>query len=156
METKESPYYMGNRDLLPIVIETEYNGIVMTHELPWDAGGERIMLAFYSSLVTYFGNEETLNVFADYAKRVNPYESKHKIELKSDFRISIKSDNNVLTTIVRKNWGITCFDVMRAFHGALLALTWDYDQVYDMIGEFAAEYIQYHVHTENETKEEEN
>lgn len=141
METKESPYYMGNRELPPIVLETEYSGKVITHELPWDAGEEHIMPALYSSLSVHFGNLPTLKMFEDYAKRIAPQVSSNKFALKDDFRLSMKSDNAVITTVIKPDWCVSNFDVLEAFRGALLALSWDNDQIYDMIGEFAADYL---------------
>ena len=141
METKESPYYMGNRELPPIVLETEYDGKKITHELPWDMGEEHVMLAFYSSLSVHFGNLPTLKMFEDYAKRIAPQVSSNRFALKGNFRLSMKCEHSVISTVIKTDWCTSNFDVLEAFRGALLALSWDNDQIYDMIGEFAADYL---------------
>lgn len=141
MERKDSPYYMGNRELPPIILETEYEGKKITHELPWDMGAEHIMPAFYSSLSVHFGNIPTIKMFEDYAKRIAPQVSANRFALKGDFRLSMKSDNSVIGVVIKPDWCINNFDVMEAFRGALLALSWDNDQIYDMIGEFTADYL---------------
>lgn len=141
METKESPYYMGNRELPPIILETEYGGKMITCELPWDAGEEHIMPALYSSLSVHFGNTPTLKMFEDYAKRIAPQVSSNKFALKDDFRLSMKSDNAVITTVIKPDWCVSNFDVLEAFRGALLANGWNNDSIYDMIGEFVADYL---------------
>lgn len=141
MEQKDSPYYMGNRELPPIVLETEYGEKVITHELPWDMGEEHIMPAFYSSLSIHFGNIPTLKMFEDYAKRVAPQVSANKFALKDNFRLSLKSENAVSSIVIKPDWCTSNFDVMEAFRGALLAQGWDNDSIYDMIGEFVIDYL---------------
>lgn len=141
MEPKESPYYMGNRDYLPTIIEFEYNNKIITQELPWDVNEEELMLSIYGGLSVYFGNINVLKTFEDFSKHINLQESKYNFKLEGDFRVTVKYDDRVYTTVIKKCWNTTNFDILKAIHGALLTLTWDNDQIYDAFGEFAADYL---------------
>lgn len=51
MESKNSEYYMGNQEILPIVLQLKTQYGIMTYELPWDADAECIINAMYSAMV---------------------------------------------------------------------------------------------------------
>ena len=51
MEPKDSEYYMGNREQLPMVLTLKNSNGIITYELPWDAGADEILNAVYSGMV---------------------------------------------------------------------------------------------------------
>ena len=51
MESKDSEYYMGNREQLPMVLALKNSNSIITYELPWDAGADEILNAVYSGMV---------------------------------------------------------------------------------------------------------
>lgn len=51
MELKDSEYYMGNREQLPMVLTLKNSNGIITYELPWDAGADEILNAVYSGMV---------------------------------------------------------------------------------------------------------
>jgi len=51
MESKDSEYYMGNRDELPTILTLKNSNGVITFELPWDAGADGILNAVYSGMI---------------------------------------------------------------------------------------------------------
>lgn len=51
MESKESPYYMGNEDCLPTELIIKTTDCVIKQELPWDANMEYMCQAFYSACI---------------------------------------------------------------------------------------------------------
>ena len=51
MEPKDSEYYMGNREELPTILQIKTSHAVITQELPWDAGADELVQAFYTAMV---------------------------------------------------------------------------------------------------------
>lgn len=51
MESKNSEYYMGNREQLPTIVTFKSHNNVITYELPWDADANDILNAVYSGMV---------------------------------------------------------------------------------------------------------
>lgn len=51
MELKNSPYYLGNYEQKPIILQVKTNETVITQELPWDVGADDLCQAFYTALV---------------------------------------------------------------------------------------------------------
>ena len=67
METKDSEYYMGNREQLPIILSLKNSNGVITYELPWDAGADDIINAVYSAMVGMtFSPEGILEAMQDF------------------------------------------------------------------------------------------
>lgn len=53
METKENPYYYGNPDCPPTILEFKSHHAPISHiEMPWDAGVEDVLQALYGAMVT--------------------------------------------------------------------------------------------------------
>jgi len=51
METKESPYYLGNRDCVPTMVSLKTSDTQVNIELPWDVSIEDLINAFYSACI---------------------------------------------------------------------------------------------------------
>lgn len=51
MENKNSEYYLGNRDTLPVILSLKTDKQVINIELPWDAGMEELCQAFYTACI---------------------------------------------------------------------------------------------------------
>lgn len=51
MESKDSEYYMGNSEVLPIILQLKTQYGVMTYELPWDADADCVINAMYSAMI---------------------------------------------------------------------------------------------------------
>ena len=51
MESKDSEYYMGNREELPTILTLKNGNSIITFELPWDADANDILNAVYSGMV---------------------------------------------------------------------------------------------------------
>ena len=53
METKESPYYYGNQNCPPTILEFKSHHAPISHiEMPWDASVEDVLQALYGAMVT--------------------------------------------------------------------------------------------------------
>ena len=50
MENKESAYYLGLRNALPIIVSVKISGITNEIELPWDTTGIDVLEAVYCGL----------------------------------------------------------------------------------------------------------
>lgn len=51
MENKNSEYYLGNHDTLPVILSLKTDNQVINIELPWDAGMEELCQAFYTACI---------------------------------------------------------------------------------------------------------
>jgi hypothetical protein len=51
METKDSPYYLGNRDCVPTLLSIKTADTQVNIELPWDVSIEDLINAFYSACI---------------------------------------------------------------------------------------------------------
>lgn len=60
MEPINSPYYLGNREMKPVIIEAKNSHVCISQELPWDANGEDLMNAFYTMGVGLGFDSESL------------------------------------------------------------------------------------------------
>lgn len=75
MESKDSPYYLGNRDTLPTILSLKHNSSVITVELPWDVSIDELLNAFVGACVGVTFNEESvLKVMKEYAQDRLPEE----------------------------------------------------------------------------------
>ena len=53
MEPKNSPYYYGNSDCLPTILEFKSHDAPISHiEMPWDANVEDVLQALYGAMIT--------------------------------------------------------------------------------------------------------
>lgn len=50
MENKESEYYLGGRNVLPLIVSVKISGITYEVELPWDTTGVDVLEAVYHGL----------------------------------------------------------------------------------------------------------
>lgn len=60
MESKESPYYMGNEDCLPTELIIKTTDCVVKQELPWDVNMEYLCQAFYGACISITFNPNTV------------------------------------------------------------------------------------------------
>ena len=75
MEAKESPYYLGNRDCVPTLLSLKTDNKVINIELPWDAGLDDLLDAFYGALVSMtFHPEIVIEGMYEYSKEKLPKE----------------------------------------------------------------------------------
>ena len=134
METKDSVYYRGNRDYLPVTLEIESMGIKSSIELPWDVGGHDLVEAFYALLSTYFEKELILLWFKIFAAREDLHNAP---KLKNDLTISLKSDDLVMTSELK--WHNTISDLLMVFRSITIGMTFGEDAAYDMLKDFIEE-----------------
>lgn len=67
MESKDSEYYMGNREELPTILTLKNGNSVITYELPWDTGADEILNAVYSGMVGLtFNPDDVLQAMQDF------------------------------------------------------------------------------------------
>lgn len=50
MENRESEYYLGGRNILPLIVSVKISGITYEVELPWDTNGVDVLEAVYHGL----------------------------------------------------------------------------------------------------------
>jgi len=139
MKKQESSYYLGNRDKLPVVLETEYNDKVVTSELPWDVSGTDLVHAFYSACRMYFSSDEIVKVmtrFVSNNKEICDYNN----PLTDNFRLTLKT-SNIVFSITLKEHESNMYDIMTAFHVTCVALTYSEQSIRPMIINYLQEYL---------------
>ena len=73
MEPKDSEYYMGNREELPTILQIKTSNAVITQELPWDAGADVLIHAFYTAMVGMtFAPDGILQAMEDFVNEKKP------------------------------------------------------------------------------------
>lgn len=48
MEQIDSQYYLGNREMKPVVLQAKTSYVCITQELPWDVNSEDFIKAIYT------------------------------------------------------------------------------------------------------------
>ena len=67
MESKDSEYYMGNREELPTILTLKNSNSIITFELPWDVNADEILNAVYSGMIGLtFNPDDVLQAMQDF------------------------------------------------------------------------------------------
>jgi hypothetical protein len=75
MESKNSPYYLGNQDVLPTVLSLKHASSIVTVELPWDVNIDELLSAFVGACVgVTFSERSVLRAMKEYAQDRLPEE----------------------------------------------------------------------------------
>ena len=71
MEAKESPYYLGNKEVLPNIFTMEVDGVVYEQELTWDMSDDELYTAFVTALSTHIKRDVVLNAMKNFDDKEN-------------------------------------------------------------------------------------
>lgn len=141
MENRESEYFLGNRNNLPINVSVKIAGIIYSEELAWDATGVDILQSIYAGLcLQNTKNHKIFNAFAEFVKYTknieDDIESKYMDELiwkigyikikTSDKIVCLKFDSSVVTTKT----------LLTAIQSALIGLGYETESAYECFSSF--------------------
>lgn len=75
MEPKNSPYYLGNNDVLPTILSLKHHSSVVNIELPWDANMTDLLDAFVGACVSVtFHQDGIIQAMKEYVESYLPDE----------------------------------------------------------------------------------
>ena len=94
MEAKESPYYMGNKELLPNIFTMEVDGVVYEQELAWDMSDNDLYTAFVTALSTNIKRDVVLNAMKNFDDKE---QGSFLPLLLSKTVMKLRNDNTVIT-----------------------------------------------------------
>lgn len=141
MENRESEYYLGNRNNLPISVSVKIAGIIYSEELAWDATGVDILQSIYAGLCLHnTKNHKIFNAFDEFVKYTkhigDDIESKYMdeliwkigyIKIKTSGKIvCLKFDSSVVTTKT----------LLTAIQSALIGLGYETESAYECFSSF--------------------
>ncbi len=141
MENRESEYYLGNRNNLPISVSVKIAGIIYSEELAWDATGVDILQSVYAGLcLRNTKNHKIFNAFDEFVKYTkyigDDVERKYMdeliwkigyIKIKTSGKIvCLKFDSSVVTTKT----------LLTAIQSALIGLGYETESAYECFSSF--------------------
>ena len=141
MENRESEYYLGNRNNLPIIVSVKISGIIYSEELPWDATGVDVLHAIYAGLCLHNTKNHkifnALDEFAAYTKNIeDDIDSKYMDELiwKIEY-IKIKTSNKIVHLKFESSV-VTTKTLLIAIQSSLIGLGYETESSYACFSSF--------------------
>lgn len=141
MENRESEYYLGNRNNLPIIVSVKISGISYSEELPWDATGVDVLEAIYAGLCLHNTKNHkifnALDEFVEYTKNIeDDIDSKYMDELiwKIEY-IKIKTSSKIVY-LKFDSTVVTTKTLLTAIQSALIGLGYEMESSYECFSSF--------------------
>lgn len=141
MENRESEYYLGNRNNLPIIVSVKISGISYSEELPWDATGVDVLQAIYAGLCLHNTKNHkifnALDEFVKYTKNIeDDIDSKYMDELiwKIEY-IKIKTSSKIVYLKFDSSV-VTTKTLLTAIQSALIGLGYEMESSYECFSSF--------------------
>lgn len=141
MENRESEYYLGNRNNLPIIVSVKISGIIYSEELAWDVTGVDILQSIYAGVcLQNTKNHKIFNAFdefIEYTKNIDDdIESKYMDELiwKIEY-IKIKTSGKIVCLKFDSSV-VTTKTLLTAIQSALIGLGYETESSYECFSSF--------------------
>lgn len=129
---ENSPYYLGNREYPPVVLEFTCGSETITQELNWDVSGKDLTEAFVIAITHVFDEKVVLETMKNYGPEVK---GRFMVDPKMiEITLSIKTGDENMTLKLGKYCDIQT--LLHAFVTICVKMTFSRETAYRMINEY--------------------
>lgn len=134
MNKIDDPYYFGNNEFPPTILNFTVGFETITQELPWDISGDELTEAFVIDLLYLFDEKSILEVMKDFNPSVKSRPAFNS-KMLEEITIQVKTGDKNITLKLGKYCNIPI--LLHAFVTICIKLTFEIETAYKMINEYA-------------------